>query len=533
MGGSVTIRRIILSLAVGLLFMAGVLPVLVMLWRSLVLDGRISFDAYRDLLNSRAQWRLMAGSLGLAGLCTLVSTVCGLLLGILLGKTDLPCRGILTALFTLPLVLPPYVLAVAWFHILGREGSVRSWLGPAVAEVTSDAFFGLAGCVWVLSSVFTPVIMLLTIAFLRCVNPRQEEAGRLVAPWPHVLLRVTVPAILPAVGAGALLVFILTLGEFGVPSFLRVPVFAVETLTRFAAFYDFRGATAAALPLIVLTLLALMVERFFLHRRTAALQSARGFTPLIVPLGRYRKPCLVLIGLGCFLGVLLPLLVLFGESLAPGAYSLALSHAGASLVRSLLYAGLGASALTVTGFLLGTLIHERASSFGVGLDSVTLFLFALPGTVLGIGLILLWNRPATNIIYQSALMLLLGWTARYSALTSRITVAALGQIPASMVEAARLAGAGWLRCIGQIVLPMARPGLVVAWLAAFLFCMRETGLSMLVYAPGRDTLPVRTFTLMANGAPELIAALCIIMVLGTVLPLSVLSLIWKRGVVRT
>jgi len=202
MGWPVTVKRIILALSVLLLFVAGILPLMVMLWRSLVLDGRISFDAYRNLLNSRAQWRLMAGSPSLAGLCALVSTVCGLVLGILLGKTDLPWRGFFTGLFTLPLVLPPYVLAVAWFHILGREGWVRHCLGPAAAEMISDTFFGLTGCIWVLSSVFTPVVMLLTIAFLRCVNPRQEEAGRLVARWPHVLLRVTVPAILPAVGAG-------------------------------------------------------------------------------------------------------------------------------------------------------------------------------------------------------------------------------------------------------------------------------------------------------------------------------------------
>lgn len=533
MGGSVTIKRITLSLAVVLLFVAGVLPIGVMLGRSLVVEGHISFDAYRDLLNSRAQWDLLTGSLSLAGLCALVSTICGLILGILLGKTDLPGRGFLTILFTLPLVLPPYVLAVAWFHILGREGWVRHWLGPSTAEVISDTYFGLAGCIWVLSSVFTPVIMLLTIAFLRCVNPRQEEAGRLVAPWPRVLLRITIPALLPAVGSGALLVFIMTLGEFGVPSFLRYRVFAVETLTRFAAFYDFSGATAAALPLTALTLLALSVERLFLHRRNRALQSGRGLTPLTIPLGRLRRPCLVVIGLWCFLSVLLPLLVLFGESLKPGAYCLAVSHAGASLVRSLLYAAMGAGLLTVNGFLLGTLIQEGTSPFSKGLDSLTLFLFALPGTVLGIGLILLWNRPTTNLIYQSALILLLGWTAQYSALTSRMTVASLGQIPASMVEAARLAGAGWLRCMGQIVLPMIRPGLIVAWLAAFLFCMRETGLSMLVYAPGRDTLPVRTFTLMANGAPELIAALCMIMVLGTLLPLGLLFLMWKGGVVRT
>jgi iron(III) transport system permease protein len=84
-----------------------------------------------------------------------------------------------------------------------------------------------------------PVVMLLTIAYLGTVNPRLEQAGLLMSRWPSVLWRITLPLIAPAILFPAVLVFLLTLGEVGVPTFLRYPVYTVEILTQFAAFYDF------------------------------------------------------------------------------------------------------------------------------------------------------------------------------------------------------------------------------------------------------------------------------------------------------
>jgi len=84
-----------------------------------------------------------------------------------------------------------------------------------------------------------------------------------------------------------------------------------------------------------------------------------------------------------------------------------------------------------------------------------------------------------------------------------------------------------------VVAPLARRGLIAAWLIAYIFCLRDIGISMVVYPPGSDTLPVRILTLMANGAPSLIAALCIILILVTLLPLGAASLLLTRYMRRS
>jgi len=101
-----------------------------------------------------------------------------------------------------------------------------------------------------------------------------------------------------------------------------------------------------------------------------------------------------------------------------------------------------------------------------------------------------------------------------------------------MEEAARVAGAGWFRRMALIVAPLARRGLFAGWIVGYVFSMRDTGITMLVYPAGHDTLPVRIFTLMANGRPDLIAALCVVMIAATLLPAGILSAIPRLRVRR-
>ena len=215
----------------------------------------------------------MAHSIALSLLTASISTLVGIALGVLLGKTDLPLRGSLTLLFTVPLLFPPYVLAVAWFSILGRTGLLGTVLPDSWSQKISSEFFGLPGCAFVLATAFTPIAMLLTIAFLRSVNPRLEHAGRLVSGWSSILLRITLPLMVPAISFAAGLIFLLSMGEISVPMYLRFPVYPVETLTQFAAFYDFRAANVAASPLFLVTLVILGLQtgvhkRVLLGRRT-------------------------------------------------------------------------------------------------------------------------------------------------------------------------------------------------------------------------------------------------------------------------
>jgi iron(III) transport system permease protein len=209
----------------------------------------------------------------------------------------------------------------------------------------------------------------------------------------------------------------------------------------------------------------------------------------------------------------------------------AFSRASDSIFRSIVFATAGATLLTALGFFLGYLVHSRALAWWRAVDALALFLFTLPGTVIGIGLISLWNTPVTNLVYATPAIIILGYIAQYAVLPIRMSAATLQRIPPSLEGAAQLCGAGWFITLRDVVLPLAKSGLIAAWIIAYVFCVRDVGITMVVYPPGSDTLPVRIMTLMANGAPSLIAALCVILIAITLLPVFAAAL-WRARIGR-
>src|SRR4051794_33981650 len=486
-----------------------------MLSGSFVVDGTMTLQVYRKLFADPGRYLdSVANTLTLAALTATGACGLGLALGLLLAKTDLPLRRAFAVLLAVPLLIPPYILAICWSDLLAPNGLLGRVLAASLAARLTDSLYALPGCVWIMVSALMPFVMIVTCVCVRTLDAKLEEAARLTTGWGRTLRYVTLPMIEPAIVFAALIVFLLAAGEAGVPMLLRYSVYSMEALVQFAAFYDFAAAAATAIPLLALAVALLILEHRYLHERTYRLLAA---TPrskrLIVPLRRWRIPAMLGVALVAAGSVLVPLGALLDTSLSPSGYRAAWLHTADSWGRSVWLAVVGATLLTGVGFACGYLIQRRAERWWRAVDMLTLLLFTVPGTVIGVGMIALWNHRATGFVYASTAMLVLAYLAQYSALTTRISVAMLANVPCSLEDAARISGAPWFARIARIVLPAALPGVIAAWAVAFIFCLRDVGASMLLYPAGADTLPVRIFTLMANGAPNMIAAACVSLIM--------------------
>jgi iron(III) transport system permease protein len=311
------------------------------------------------------------------------------------------------------------------------------------------------------------------------------------------------------------------MGEFGAPLFLRFDVFPVASFTQFAAFYNFGAATAAALPLLILAIFGLALERRLIRAKSYQFRGWRN--SLQIPLGRRGRMIAAAVVSMALALVVLPLAALIWRGVSPGALQDAWNRAGASALRSAAYAAIAATVVTGIGLFLGYAIERCKTTPWRAIDGLSFLLFTLPGTVAGIGLIVLWNRPALNWIYATPAMLLLAYIAQYAVIGIRITAAGLTQVPPSMEEAAEIAGATWGVRLRGILAPLLAPVLISAWAVSFIFCLRDVSLPLLLAPPGQDTLTARTMTLMANGSPELVAALCLLIVPLAVIPLAALA----------
>ncbi len=510
-----------------LFLLAGGLPLAVVAARSVLVDGRLSLDRHAALLADPRTWHLLGNSLLLAGLATAGAVLAGVPLAVLLGRTDLPFRGAFLGVFVLPLLLPPPVTAVAWRDLFLPRGPVARVLGAGVAARGDDFLAGLPGSAFLHAIIFLPVVIVVGAAALRAVDPRLEEAARLSTGWTGVLLRVSLPLARPGFLAAGLVVFLFSLGEVTVPFLLRFPVFPAESFTRFTARYDVAGAAAAAAPLLLVVLPAVVAERWFARSGALASRPGTDRRSRRIPLGRARLPVAGVVALLAALVAGAPVAGLAATASSPSAFRAALVHGGGSLLRSLAWGAAGATLLLVGGALLA-LCLEAGRHAAALLDGAATALFVLPGTVIGVGLVVAWNRPWAGAVRGTAAILLLGYLARYLAVPAWITGAALARVPRSLDEAARVAGAGpWRRALA-VRLPLAGRGLAAAWLLAYVFCLRETTVSMLAYPPGNDPVTVRLFTLMANGDPAMVAALCLLAAALVLPPLFGLGLL-ARG----
>jgi iron(III) transport system permease protein len=488
-------------------------------------DGNFTTANYGRLLTEARQLNLLLNSTLLGAGAAVLASFLGAPLGLLLARADLPAKRFFRLALIIPLVIPPYILALAWIYLGGTAGLLAQAVGR---DLLSGYTYSLPGAIVVLGIAFYPLSMLATEAAARRVEARLEEAALMVARPRRVLLQITLPLIAPHIAAAALIIFVLSLAEFGVPGLMRVNVFTTEVFTAFAALYDFGAATALALPLLLVTLIIGFLVKLIIGERL--LVTRRGsLSGLPLELGRWRTAAILGLLLLLTLNVVTPLSVLAFEAGKTSRIVAAVSGAGASITNSLVLASVGATLIVAIAIFLG---YARARSqtklHGVA-DLALIIMFAVPSTVIGIGLIGLWNRPGPAAsFYTSPAIIVVGYLARFLPVAALILAANVRQISSSFEEAAEVAGAGWPRTFARIVIPQMSAGIVAAWVVSFIFAFGELGATILVAPPGESTLPVRVYTLIANAPSAEVAALALMQAGIVLVPLALFSILARH-----
>jgi iron(III) transport system permease protein len=225
----------------------------------------------------------------------------------------------------------------------------------------------------------------------------------------------------------------------------------------------------------------------------------------------------------------LPLTIIAREAGSLKLLWSSLNDASSAIGNSFALAGGGATLAVLLAALLGYGRARGRARWGGMFDLAFIALFAVPGTVVGIGLIGVWNRPDwRGEIYTSRLIIVIAYLARFVPVAALLLAASVRQIPNSHEEAAAVAGARWPRTFCRILLPQMTTGLGAAWLIAFIFAIGEIGATVLVAPPGEATLPVRVYTLIANTPTNRLAALALAQVALVLAPLVLCAWFVRR-----
>jgi len=482
-------------------------------------------------------WPLLQNSLLVAGLTTLLATALGFLAALWLGALERPWRTRLLAVAVVALALPPFLVTNCWLHFLGLAGVWRDWLPLNIIS--------LGGTVWILSLLTWPITLLLVLSAWQRLEPSQLESDVAVSGW-WLIRGLLWPIARSAVAQAAVLTFVLALNNFTVPAILQVKVFPAEMWVRFNTTFDTVGALQLSWPLVVAPMILLLwfARRELPWPRTEGPVSARLFRR---QLGR---PWFWFAGAGtivlCLLAVALPVfqlaLVKRTWTELPGALA-----AGQSAVwNSLSFATISATAVVLIGLFLGTRQTARPpasdlanpssshrplrpsdfglpSAFGFRISDFLRCLawlpFLIPGVLLGIGLIVVLNRPWSSLIYQSMAVVILALVLRYLALGWNAMAQALWAVDRDLADVARLDGATRWQMLRYVQWPQIAPRAAAVWYIVFLLCLWDVESLILIVPPGGETLALRVFNLLHYGHNAQVNALCLMLLALAVAPL--------------
>jgi iron(III) transport system permease protein len=474
-------------------------------------------DAFRLLVSARL-WGSLGRSVLLSAAVTAASVAVGVPLGVLLARARLPFLKFFIASHLAVAFLPPFLPALGWFHIFGREGLLGG-------DLTSRVLFSEAGAIGVMTSCFTPIVTALTGLGISGVDGSLEEAGRISLGKFRTAAWVLVPCAAPAISLAALVVFALAFSELGVPMFLGVDVYPTVVFARLGGM-DFAPGEAAVfmLPLVAMALVLAGLERRFAGGR--ALSAIGGMRRSERPLFPFRVGLFILPLLATAVS-LAPIAALLTAADVDGGGAELLGWVGDTPFNSSISSATAAALMTCVAVVLGRELTGR-SVVGAWSDGLCTLAFVMPSSVLGVGLVAAWNRESTAWLYGTFTVLVLGFVARYSAVAIRTHAAVLAQVPASLDDAARVAGVSYIGRLG-LGLRMTARGAAGTFLLALIFALRDLETAVMYYPPGGQPLTVRIFTLEANGPPHVVAALALLQVALTLSALALGAALFRRA----
>jgi iron(III) transport system permease protein len=473
---------------------------------------------------------------------TIASVVVGVVLGYFMSVFKIRGAKLLRMCIVMATMSAPFVGAYAWIMLLGRNGVITNFLS-GLFGITMPDIYGFNGIMLVFVTQLFPLVFLYVQGAMSKMDASLMEASEnLGCTGFKRFFTVVLPLISPTVLAGALLVFVRAMSDFGTPMLIGegYRTFTVILYNEFVGEVSQNKGFASAIAIIaiLITMVVYFSQNFVAKKQAFSMNALHriekkqlhGFSNFIVHFITY-----VVVGIS----ILPQLYVVYtsflktsGQIYVAGyslqSYQDMFSRLGRSIQNTIVIPAVSLLIVVFLAVLIAYVAVRRRNVLSGAVDVISMIPYVIPGTVIGIAMISAFNREPL-VLTGGMLIMVVALVVRRLPYTIRSSVAILQQIPLYVEEAALSLGSSKPKAFFTVTLPMMSSGVLSGAILSWVTLISELSTAILLYTGKTQTLTVAIYTQIVRGNYGIASAMATVLTVMTLLSLLIFNKISKDG----
>ncbi len=496
--------------------------------------GAFTMANFTKFFGKKFYYRSLLNSLKLTVCVTICSLLIGVPLAYIMSFFKIRGKSIIEILIIISMMSPNFIGAYSWILLLGRSGVVTQFLSNTFG-IKMPSIYGFGGMLLVFTLKLYPFIYMYVSGALKKVDVAVCEAAEsLGCNAIRKVFTVVMPLVTPTAIASALLVFMNCMADFGTPALIGEGYDVLPTKIYIEFVGESGGsayfASAMASLMVVITAVLFLLQKWYVNKKSFTMSAMRPIQPT-----RAKGAKNVIMHVFTYLLVILsvvPHLVIIWTSLRKTevqyfvdgysfeSYTKIFDTALSSIQNTYLYCIIALAIIIVLGMLIAYLSVRKKSMLTSAIDTIAMFPYIIPGSVLGITLLLAFNGKGDPMVLSgTAAIMIISLVIRRLAYTLRSSSAILYQISPSVEEAAISLGDSPLKAFVKVTAKLMLPGVISGAILSWITLINELSSSVMLYTANTRTMSVAIYNEVIRASYGTAAALATILTLTTVLSL--------------
>lgn len=502
-----------------------------------------TLENYIRFFGKKYYYSTLGHSLFVSCIATFTTLLIGVPMAYLMSRYNILGKKYLHILIIMSLMSPPFIGAYSWIMLFGRAGLVTKFFAE-VMGITLPSIYGKLGIILVFTFKLFPYVYLYTQGAMGSIDSSLEEAAEnLGSSKLKRLWTVTLPVIMPSIAAGAIMVFMTSLADFGTPMLIGEGYIVLPVLVYNEYMSEMGGnahlASALSVIVVLCSTIVLLVQKYYLSRKNYVMTSMR--PPKEIEL-RKGKRFLATLPVVCvtFIGILPQMVVLvssfiktdftgFVGGFSLDSYTTIIKRLGTNIRNTFVFSTVAIVIIIMIGMLISYIIVRQKGFTSNLMDLLIMFPYVIPGAVLGISLIVAFNKKPV-MLTGTAVIIIIAYVVRKLPYTVRSGSAFLQQMDKSVEEASINLGVSPMKTFFTVTARLMAPGILSGAILSWITCINELSSSVMLYGGKTSTISVAIYTEVVRNSYGTAAALASILTVSTVASLLIFLKVSKGKV---